>query len=160
MSQPPKVVFDCNIFLQALANPQGPSGRCVALALESRVSLFLSPQVLDEVRDVTTRPKLIAKFRLRPERVQFMLENLPRVAIVLPAVSNAWTYERDPDDAHYVNLALSAEAGWVISRDKDLLDLMTSSSPEATEFRRRWPALRIADPVTFLDIFVPHPSIE
>lgn len=64
MSESTKVVFDCNVFLQALANPDGPAGRCVEMALSAQVSLYLSPIVLEEIRRVTSYPKLIAKFEL------------------------------------------------------------------------------------------------
>lgn len=60
------------------------------------------------------------------------------------------TYDRDPDDAHYVNLALAADARLILSRGKDLLDLMDSTKPEAAEFQKRFPTLRILNPVGFL----------
>lgn len=153
MSQPQRVVFDCNIFLQALARPAGPSGRTLALALEGKLALFVSPVVLDEIRDVTSRPELVAKFKLRPERVEALLENLPATAIVLSTVPSIWTYPRDPDDAHYVNLALAADAKLIVSRDGDLLDLMDPTKPYAEDFLVRFPALRIIDPVGFLKEF-------
>jgi uncharacterized protein len=61
-----------------------------------------------------------------------------------------FTYERDPDDAHYVNLALAANANLIVSRDRDLLDLADTTRPEAIEFRRQFPTLRILEPVQFL----------
>jgi predicted nucleic acid-binding protein len=61
MIQPIRVVFDCNTLLQALASPGGPAGRCYQLASEGRFSLFVSPTVLSELRDVTSRPKLVQK---------------------------------------------------------------------------------------------------
>jgi predicted nucleic acid-binding protein len=38
----PKVVFDCNVFLQALVNPRGPSGRCKQLVDSGEIE-FLFP---------------------------------------------------------------------------------------------------------------------
>ncbi len=112
MSQSLKVIYDCNVLLQALANPDGPAGRCVTLALEGKVALFISPHVLDEIRDVTQRPKLVAKFRLRRNRVEALLDNLPKSSVVVPSVPELWTYPRDPDDAHYVNLASRRARDW------------------------------------------------
>ena len=65
----------------------------------------------------------------------------------------AWCAAGDPDDAHHVNLALAASAELIISRDRDLLDLMDPSRKESVEFRRRFPLLRIQDPVQFLRQF-------
>ena len=56
-----RVVYDCNTFLQALASPQGPAGRCMQFAIDRKVNLFISPVVIAELRDVTSRPKVIAK---------------------------------------------------------------------------------------------------
>lgn len=153
MSHKLKVVFDCNVFLQALANPGGPAGRCVELAITGRLALYISPHVLDEIRDVTSRPKLIAKFRLRPERVDVLLRNLPSVAVVLAKVPEIWVYERDPDDAHYVNLALAAEARLIVSRDNDLPDLVKGSDPASRRLLAIQPDFRVLTPPSFLSAF-------
>ena len=145
-----RVVFDCNTLLQGLASPGGPAGRCVQLAIDGKVSLFASPAVFDELRDVTSRPKVIAKLGLVAQRVQEFLEAIEIAATVLSGVPAFFAYERDPDDAHYVNLALAADAKLIVSRDTDLLDLMDATKPEAAEFQRRFPLLRILEPVAFL----------
>ena len=44
-----------------------------------------------------------------------------------------------------MNLALAAEAKCLVSRDRDLLDLMHDES-----FRRQYPDLQILEPVAFL----------
>jgi putative PIN family toxin of toxin-antitoxin system len=150
MSEKLRVVFDCNVFLQALATPGGPAGRCVEIALAGQVSLYISPVVLDEIRRVTSYPKLIAKFKLRASRVTTLVDNLLMFAVMVPVVPELWRYARDPDDAHYVNLALAADAKLIVSRDKDLLDLMDSVKPEAAEFQKRHPTLRILTPVELI----------
>ena len=45
----------------------------------------------------------------------------------------------------YLNLALAARVGYLVSRDNDLLDLMKDAW-----FLGKFPQLRIVDPVTFL----------
>jgi predicted nucleic acid-binding protein len=47
-------------------------------------------------------------------------------------------------------LTHSAEADYLVSRDKDLLDLMTGYTDECKEFRRRFRPLKVLDPVEFL----------
>ena len=45
MSDPPtKVVYDCNIFVQALINLTGPAARCVRKAADGEVLQFVSPR--------------------------------------------------------------------------------------------------------------------
>lgn len=66
-----RVVYDCNVFLQALISPEGPSGRCLTLVLESRVGLFCSEAVIEELREVASRKALRSKFRhLTEERLE------------------------------------------------------------------------------------------
>jgi len=152
MSEIRRVVFDCNVFLQALARPRGPAGQCVSLALEGKVALFISEQVLDEIRDVTSRPELVSQFKLRPERVQALIEALPAAAVLVKHVPSLWVYQRDPDDAHYVNLALAAKANLIVSRDNDLLVLMDHSRAESREFHQQFPFLRVMNPTAFISI--------
>lgn len=44
---PTRVVYDCNIFAQALISLNGPAARCVQKARESVVSLFVSARLID-----------------------------------------------------------------------------------------------------------------
>ena len=148
MSDVTRVVFDCNTFLQALAAPDGPAGRCVQLVLEGRIQLFVSPLVIAELREVAARPRVAAKLRLTPERADAFIDAIEVTALRLEGFPEAFVYERDPDDAHYVNLAVAAQV--VVSRDKDLLALADESNADERDFRARYPALRFLNPVQFL----------
>ncbi len=150
MTTSTRVVFDCNTFLQALASPNGPAGRCVQLAIDGKVELFLSPTVFEELHDVASRPKVIAKLQLSPDRTQEFIDVIEVTATILAGFPEPFVYERDPDDAHYVNLAVAANANLIVSRDKDLLDLMDSTKRQTADFQERFPQLRILDPVSFL----------
>ena len=150
MSDATRVVFDCNALLQAMASPGGPSGRCVQLALEGAVTLIVSFGVLGELRDVANRPQVSAKLRLTPARVQQFCEAIEVNATVVDDVPSVFHYERDEDDAHYVNLALAGGASVIVSRDRDLLDLMDTSRGHGRDFRVRFPWLRIVTPVQLL----------
>ena len=145
-----RVVFDCNMYLQALRSPHGPAGRCVQLAFDEKISLFISPSAIEELRDVVSRPKVIAKLQLVTERVEEFISAVESVATVIDGFPEVFRYERDPDDAHYVNLALAADAKLIVSRDKDLLDLMNLTKSEGAEFHRDYPELLIVDPMQFL----------
>ena len=54
---PPRAVFDCNVYFQALLNPEGPAGRCVSAALNGELTLFVSRFVLDEIRRTANDPR-------------------------------------------------------------------------------------------------------
>jgi predicted nucleic acid-binding protein len=46
----------------------------------------------------------------------------------------------------YINLAIAADADYLTSRDKDLLDLMRDP-----DFTTRFPRIRVLDPVSLLN---------
>jgi putative PIN family toxin of toxin-antitoxin system len=150
MSDLTRAVFDCNVFLQALAAPGGPAGRCVQRALDGQIELVTSPAVLNELRDVAARPRIAAKLRLTPERVLAFITAVEIVAMSVDAVPEPFAFARDPDDAHYVNLALASGATVLVTRDRDLLSLADVTTAEGADFRRRFRELRVLDPVLFL----------
>ena len=150
-SRGPKVVFDCNIYLQALIKEAGPAVSCLALFENGTIELYVSEALLTELRDVLTRPKLQQQYsRLTEERADLLIANLRQRAKLLKAVPRIFQYSRDPKDEPYLNLAIAAGAAYLVSRDDDLLDLMTGITPECKEFRQRFRRIRIIDPVAFL----------
>ncbi len=44
-------------------------------------------------------------------------------------IANVFVFDRDPKDAKYVDLAISTKADFLVTRDKDLLDLREKGSP-------------------------------
>jgi predicted nucleic acid-binding protein len=46
------VVFDCNIFIQALLNPNGGAAKCFEIVQSGKAKLFISKETIEEVRDV------------------------------------------------------------------------------------------------------------
>ena len=147
---PYRVVFDCNVYFQALISAEGPSAKCLVVAARGEVSLFCSEQTLDELCDVARRSDLRRKFRITDDRLTRLVEVIRAAAFFLDDVPRQFDSPRDPDDAHYVNLALAAKAKYVVSRDNDLLALMDAGRPEGREFRQRFPSLEIIEPQTLL----------
>jgi predicted nucleic acid-binding protein len=56
-----RAVFDCVVLLQAAGRPDGPAGACLQAVRDGRLELFLSPDILAEVRDVLTRPRTLRR---------------------------------------------------------------------------------------------------
>ena len=147
----PKVVFDCNVFLQALVNPNGPAGRCKKLVDRGEVELFVSEEVLAEVSEVLSRPRTR---KLAPgltiEVIEAFIADVRLKSICLRNVPEEYHLERDPKDERYINLAIVSGAKFIVSRDNDLLDLMNPNSKTAGEFQRRFPMLKIINPTNLL----------
>lgn len=151
LSKLPGVVFDCNIFLQALVNPKGAAGACLALFESGEIELYVSAQVLAEVAEVLSRPQVR---QLAPsltlETIEAFVENIRDKAICLRNVPDEYHFERDPKDEPYLNLAIIANATYLVSKDNDLLDLMETQKAEARNFRLRYPMLKILTAPAFL----------
>ncbi|MBM4220323.1 MAG: putative toxin-antitoxin system toxin component, PIN family [Gammaproteobacteria bacterium] len=74
-----------------------------------------------EFAEVLARPAL---FSVEPERQLRLLESWQAVATLAEASQPApWTC-RDPLDQKFLDLAFSTKAGWLITRDRDLLKLV------------------------------------
>lgn len=147
------VVFDCMVFLQGLISESGIAVSCFELFENGVVGLFVSEEVLEEIQDVITRPKLQAKYPLLTnERAERLIEILRKKATVIKNVPSVFKYARDPKDEKYINLAVASGAKYIVSRDTDLLDLMTDYNDDSKEFRQRFRQLKVIEPLEFLKI--------
>lgn len=153
MTDKPRVVFDCNVLLQAAAREKSVAAKCLNLAESRLVQICVSREVLAEAEDVLNRPEIRAHFPdLSDEIVGAFLKRLQKLSVLVRPVPKKFNYPRDEDDEPYINLAVAAGAAFIISRDRDLLDLMTGHTDECKEFRQRFRPLRVIEPAEFLKI--------
>lgn len=148
-----RVVFDCNTFLQALASPGGASGECFRLAAAGKIQLFVSPAVVAELQEVSARPKVVRQLKLTQTTIDEFIQTIHAIATSLAGFDERFRLSRDPDDSHYINLAMAAGARLIVTRDNDLLDLMLDSSDDARALRSTYPALQIVTPPRFLEVY-------
>jgi putative PIN family toxin of toxin-antitoxin system len=143
-------VYDCTLFFMHAARPDRVR-ETFQLVQSNKVVYCLSTETLSEIQDVLTGPKHQRQFpRLSPESVAIYLQEIIRGARFVENVPLAYVLKCDPKDSKYINLALAANAPYLVTRDLDLLDLMNEVLPVGREFRRRFPHLRIVDPETFV----------
>ena len=148
-------VYDCMLFFRAAARPQR-TYTTFRIVEEGHVTLCMSPGVLAEIRDVLFRPEHQTKFpALTPKAVDMFLARYLRAVNWFPNVPEVYTLKRDPKDSKYVNLALAAEAPYLVTTDDDLLDLMNPTTADGGDFTQRFPSLKILEPVPFLNQIPP-----
>jgi putative PIN family toxin of toxin-antitoxin system len=80
----------------------------------------VSEETLTELAETLSRPKL-DPYVSRPDRQSFF-ELFARVAEWVP-VTTTIRRCRDPNDDKFLELALDGNAGWIITGDKELLEL-------------------------------------
>jgi putative PIN family toxin of toxin-antitoxin system len=143
--------FDCMVFLQGTARRESPAARCLLLVELDVIELYVTDEIMAEVRDVLARPRVRQKFPTLTDRMadQF-LAALEKRAVVLSDVPRLFKFDRDPKDEPYINLAITAPADHLVSRDNDLLDPADASTPDGERLPQQAPLLRIVDPGAFL----------
>jgi putative PIN family toxin of toxin-antitoxin system len=147
---PLDVVFDCNVFLQAMLSAQGPAAECLRIARAGELTLFVSDYVLAEIRDLPNDRKLANKFQLTVEKAERFIAEVVVFARPFSVVPEVYRHAQDPDDSHYVNLAIATGATFIVSRDRHLLNLMDAVRGESQEFQQRFPTIRVLAPETLL----------
>lgn len=123
------------------------------LAENGEIILYASDEVLEEVSEVLNRPIVRKNLpELTDEAVDAFIEKLHDFVIFVKNVPYEFHLPRDVDDEDYINLAVEVRADYLVSRDNDLLDLMTDYTIEAKEFRQRFRFLKVVNPVKFIEI--------
>jgi uncharacterized protein len=146
-----RAVFDCNTVLQAAAFADGPAAECIRLVESGVVALFVSKATLAELRRVFEYPEVLAMSpSMTPEHTAPFLQRLTFRATLVRRVPHVFRFARDPKDEPYIDLAVAAKADYLVSRDKDLLSLMSARTTTAKQFRQRTRPLKVVDPVAFL----------
>lgn len=154
----PRVVFDCMVYLQAAGSPGGPAAACLAIVEAGVAELCISDDGLAEIEDVLDRPVTRRQFKtLTDRKVAAFLTRLRANTVRIDPVPAVFVLSRDPKDSKYVDLAAAANATFLVTRDKDLLDLMTGTDPDAVTFRANHPTVTILDPAAFLAVTRPTP---
>ncbi|MEX2169114.1 MAG: putative toxin-antitoxin system toxin component, PIN family [Pirellulales bacterium] len=146
MTRPERVVFDCNVYFQAVISASGPANRLLRLAAEGRLTLYASTYILDELRVLTSDPRVRMKYCLEDATLDEFFAMIRQHAMLAADVPHVFDLPRDPDDAHYVDLAVAVDAKLIVSRDKDLLSLRDAGTAEGRDFLSRFPTLLILTP--------------
>jgi uncharacterized protein len=145
-----RVVFDCNVLLQAAANPNGPAAACMDFVRSGRLLLIVHKTILAEFKDVASRPKVAAKLGLTDEIAAAFVEDLLTHAEVIDHAPAVFSHPTDTKDSIYVNVALSAGAAIITIRDHHLLSLVDPTSAEGVACRSQFPNLDILTPPQLL----------
>ena len=129
-------MFDANAVVSAALKAESVPEQAIRLARD-RARIYLSSPVLAEIEAVLNRRKFLKSISL--ERRFYMLGLLTgRGRFIIP--SERVSARRDPGDDIYLELALAANADFLVSGDNDLLAL----DP--------WRGTRIVRPAEFVQL--------
>ena len=132
-----KVLFDTNLWISFMIGKRLSS---LAIVLNRQdIEVYVCEQLLDEIQEVISRPKfdkLISK-----ETRYYFFEMVYDVCYVTNVTIQAESPIRDIKDLYLLSMAESVPVDYIISGDKDLLDLGTHAGI---------PVLKYADFVAML----------
>jgi putative PIN family toxin of toxin-antitoxin system len=151
VTAPPTVVFDTGVILQAALSGRGPARQVLNLALQHRITAYMSNQLRSEYEDVLLRPEIRVKNpALTAEVVGLFLRRLDLLFLRIPNPPHSINFPRDRKDEFVLDLAIAIPVDYLVSRDRDLLELSGN-----TVLGSLAPMLKIVDPVSLLQALSP-----
>lgn len=126
------VVIDTNVFVSGLVFGGAPR-RIIEAFVDNDIIVVSSEELLRELRRVIAQ-----KFPLYASMLDLLELSIRFDATMVQLGDEPITASRDPDDNKFIEAALAGNASWIISGDKDLLDV------------ERYKTIQIVTPVEFL----------
>ena len=123
--QPSRVIIDTNLWISFLIGKE--LHYLKDLIVNEQIKLIISDQLLEELKLVTTRAKLKKFFN--PEKVDELVSLLTFISFKVK-VTKIEQVCRDPKDDFILALAKKAKADFLVTGDKDLLELKSYGQTE------------------------------
>ena len=114
----PGAVFDTNILISG-SRWAGNEAKLIDLVEDGKAKLYVSPAILEELRGVLMRPK----FELTESEVLEIVEHIVAISTIIEPLEEINVVENDPPDNRIIECAVEAKADYVVSGDRDLLNL-------------------------------------
>ena len=136
-----RVVIDTNLLVSALLTHQGNPAKILDLFQKEQIEIVISRQILEEMKRVLGYPKIQRRHEWTSQEISRFLEELEQLCIVVdPPRREVPILQNDPSDDKYLDCAVVGEVDYVITGDKDLLEL------------GEYKGVRIVRPTQFLEL--------
>lgn len=129
-----KVVIDTNVLISAALRDRTPEAVILFVLENDDFTWVISDEILTEYQNVLARQRLGI-----PEAIQQHWLRLINALTTHIMVDQAITFPRDPKDAKFLECALSANAEFLITGDRDFSEaqrLVSTTMLSVTQFRR------------------------
>lgn len=141
-----RAVLDANVIVSAILSPKGIPARILNAWRDEKFLLLISRAILDEICRVLQYPKIKMRHRWSEQKIQILLDDLSRLAILTPGKLSLKIIADDPSDNRYVECAVEGHANYLVSGDDHLLKLGT------------YEEVLIATPRIFVDVMTEDPE--
>jgi putative PIN family toxin of toxin-antitoxin system len=106
--------------------------------------LFVSEYIVQEIRELPQ--KLKPRLGVTAERVERLIQDLAKYSQRVERIPIVYIHPVDPDDSHYVNLAVETQSALIVTRDRHLLNLTDLKIKASADFKARFPTLTVTTP--------------
>ena len=111
------VVLDTNIFISSVFW-EGSSYRVVKKAISQEIIVFVSDEIIKEIRKVLTRD-----FSLGKQEIDDIVDAVAYFTHLIQPKEKVQVVKEDPDDNRILECALACSAKFIVTYDKHLLRL-------------------------------------
>jgi putative PIN family toxin of toxin-antitoxin system len=143
----PRAVYDAMVFFQWAALPADRQHGTVKALYDGRIRLCLSPRLIEEVRDLLSRPNIRAKsLNLTDDRIATVLAAAGQHADWFQIVPQVFSLTSHPHDDHLFNLAIESKASFLVTWETRILRLQEDQTEAGKRLQELAPSLRILSP--------------
>ncbi len=133
-----RVVLDTNIIVSATILRRGHSAQVLDLWREEKIELAVSLPILEEMRKVLKRARIIKQQSMAQQDVKALIEGFRESGILTSGRLDLEVVREDPEDDKFIICAVEARADYIVSGDTHLLKL------------KEYQGIRIVPPREFL----------
>lgn len=137
----PRLVVDTNVWVSALLNKEGAPSHILRLYIAGEVEIITCVALLEELRDVLTRPIFAQEYGITQQDVETYIELIHQEATIVTPVGESFGC-KDPDDDIVIETAIIGNADVIVSgdahltQDETLSNLLRSHNISVLEPRR------------------------
>jgi len=135
-----KAVLDANLFVSAVLTSGGKPAQVLDAWRADRFELVIGEDIIEEVREVLSRPQIRERHQWSEEELGRFLGDLRELAFITSGKLDVEAITDDPDGNMYLACAIAGGADYIISGDRHLLKLGT------------FEGIKIVTPAQFLEI--------
>ena len=117
-----RVVLDTNIVVSAAISPNGNPAEIIMRWENDEFTWIVSTALLEELQEVFNYPRISRRILWSVERAQQFIKRLRESAEAFET-SQSIPLLRDPDDEMILEASIAGQADFIVSGDRDLLDL-------------------------------------
>ena len=133
-----RVVLDTNIIVSATILRRGHSAQVLDLWREEKIELAVSLPILEEMRKVLKRARIIKQQSMAQQDVKALIEGFRESGVLTSGRLDLEVVREDPEDDKFIICAVEAGADYIVSGDTHLLKL------------KEYQGIRIVPPREFL----------